>query len=140
MSTPFEPVEVPGHYAKAFVAVATAVLAVLVTAATDNVVSTSEVLGIAVAFLTAVGVYFVPNLSGSVGRYAKAIVAVLGTAVQAAVPLVDGGWTTTSWLLVVLAALGALTVGIAPNAKSYAERSAGHNIVIDVPGPAIDEE
>lgn len=117
----FEPVEVPSHYAKAFVAVATAVLAVLVTALTDNVVTTSEVLGIAIAFLTAVGVYFVPNLPAGVGRWAKAIVAVVGTAVQAAVPLVDGGWTTSSWLLVALAALGALTVGIAPNAPSVVE-------------------
>jgi len=118
MSPTFEPVEIPGRYAKAFVAVATAVLAVLVTAVTDDVVTTSEALGISVAFLTAVGVYLIPNLEAGVGRWAKAIVAVAGTAVQAAVPLVDGGWTTSSWLLVALAALGALTVGIAPNAPS----------------------
>lgn len=114
----FEPVEVPSRYVKAFVAIATAVLAVLVTALTDNVVTVSEVLGISVAFLTAVGVYLIPNLEAGVGRWAKAIVAVVGTAVQAAVPLVDGGWTTSSWLLVALAALGALTVGIAPNAPA----------------------
>lgn len=121
MTTPqpgFEPVELPSRYAKAFVAVATAVIAVLVTALTDNVVTVSEVLGISIAFLTAVGVYLVPNLEAGVGRWAKAIVAVVGTAVQAAAPLVDGGWTTSSWLLVALAALGALTVGIAPNAPA----------------------
>lgn len=114
--TTFEPVEIPSRYGKAFVAIATAVLAVVVTALTDNAVTLVETLGIVVAGLTAVGVYLVPNLNGSVGHYAKAVVAVVGVAVQAAVPLVvDGAFPPSAWLLVLLAALGALSVGITPN-------------------------
>lgn len=115
--TEFEPVELPSRYAKAFVAILTAVLAVLVTALTDNTVTLVEGLGIGVAGLTAVSVYLVPNLDAGAGKYAKVIVAVVGTAAQAAVPLVvDGAFPPSAWLLVALAALGALSVGITPNA------------------------
>ena len=115
-STEFEPVELPGAYAKSFVAIVTAVLAVVVTALTDNAVSLMELLGIFVAGVTAIGVYLVPNLPTGVGRYAKVAVAVVGTALQAAVPLATNGEVSlTGWLLIALAALGALSVGIVPN-------------------------
>ena len=114
--TKFEPVELPGAYAKSFVAIATAVLAVVVTALTDNAVSLMELLGIFVAGVTAIGVYLVPNLPVGVGRYAKLAVAVVGTALQAAVPLATNGEVSlTGWLLIALAALGAVSVGIVPN-------------------------
>ncbi|WP_460701735.1 hypothetical protein, partial [Myceligenerans halotolerans] len=104
------------RYAKAIVAILTAALGVLVTALTDDVVTLVEVFGIAIALVSAVSVYLVPNLSDGVGRYAKAIVAVVGTALQAAVPLATEGTITTSgWLLILLAALGAVSVGIVPN-------------------------
>jgi hypothetical protein len=112
----FDPVELPSRYAKALVAIATAVVALLVTALTDDVVTLVEVLGVGVAGVTAVGVYLVPNLPAGVGRYAKAAVAVVGTGVQAAIPLVtDGTITSSGWLLILLAVLGALSVGIVPN-------------------------
>jgi hypothetical protein len=119
MSNPveFEPVELPGKYAKALVAIATAVLALLVTALTDDVVTLVELLGISVAGVTAVGVYLVPNLPDGAGRYAKAGVAIVGTGVQAAIPLATAGMITTSgWLLILIAVLGAVSVGIVPNA------------------------
>jgi hypothetical protein len=127
----FEPVELPSHYLKAFVAIATAVLGVLVTALTDNVVTSNEVLGVTISLVTAVGVYLVPNLPAGAGRWLKAIVAVVGTAAQAAVPLVGGTWTTSSTLLVVLAALGALTVGITPNAKSAKQLEQGYTVIVN---------
>jgi hypothetical protein len=125
MTSPaFEPVELPSRYAKAFVAILAAVLAVLVTALTDNIVTLAETIGIGVALVTAVGVYLVPNLDTGPGRYLKLIVAVIGTALQAAGPLVlnDGAFPPSAWLLVLLAALGAISVGITPNAPPMADR------------------
>lgn len=122
--TEFEPVELPSAYAKAIVAIGTAVLAVVVTALTDSTVTLTELLGILVAGVTAVGVYLVPNLPSGVGRYAKASVAIVGTALQAAVPLATGGdITLTGWLLIVLAALGAVSVGIVPNTAATPVRT-----------------
>lgn len=115
----FEPVELPGHYSKAIVAVLTAALSFLVTAVTDNVVSVDERFGLALAIVTAVSVYLVPNFTGGVARYAKMIVAFVGTGLQALIPLLDGGGITPSaWLLVLVAALGAISVGIVPNTAS----------------------
>ncbi|MBE1877304.1 hypothetical protein [Myceligenerans pegani] len=115
-TTKFDPVELPSRYAKAIVAIIAAALSVLVTALTDDVVTLAEVLGIAVAVVTAVSVYLVPNLPTGIGHYAKAIVAVAGTALQAAVPLaVEGTIDVSGWLLILLAALGAVSVGIVPN-------------------------
>jgi hypothetical protein len=112
----FDPVELPSMYAKAIVAILTAVLTVLAAALTDGVVVLDERLGIGLALVNAMAVYLVPNLPSGVGRYAKAIVAVFGTALQAAIPLiVNGTLPASSWLMVLIAALGALSVGIVPN-------------------------
>jgi hypothetical protein len=112
----FDPVELPSKYAKAIVAILTAAATVLATAITDNFVTLDERLGIALAIVNAVAVYLVPNLSAGVGRYAKLIVALVGTGLQAALPLiVDGGFPPSAWLLVLVAALGAVSVGIVPN-------------------------
>lgn len=139
MTTPtFEPVELPSRYAKAFVAILTAVLAVLVTALTDNVVTLVEVIGISVAGVTAVGVYLVPNLDAGPGRHLKLIVAVIGTGLQAAGPLVlnDGAFPPSAWLLVLLAALGAVSVGITPNAPPVVSTLAyrGVGAAVNMPG------
>lgn len=118
MTTPveFEPVELPSRYAKAIVAILTAVVALLVSALTDGTVTLTEVLTIFTAGVTAIGVYLVPNLPSGVGQFAKASVAVVGTAIQAAIPLAtDGTITNSGWLLILLAVLGAVSVGIVPN-------------------------
>lgn len=112
----FDPVELPSMYAKAIVAIVTAGLTVLAAALTDGVVVLDERLGIGLAIVNAMAVYLVPNLPSGVGRYAKAIVAVVGTALQAALPLiVNGALPASAWLMVLIAALGALSVGIVPN-------------------------
>lgn len=123
VSTPvFEPIEIPSKYAKALVAIAIAVVGVLVVAQQDQVVNLSEWLGITAQFLFAVGVYLIPNLpAGLLARYAKMVVAILGTMVQAAIPLiVDGRLTSSSLMLIVLAALNAAAVGITPNVNVMA--------------------
>ncbi|WP_460708388.1 hypothetical protein, partial [Myceligenerans halotolerans] len=104
------------RYAKAIVAILTAALGVLVTALSDDVVTVVEALGVAVAILTAVMVYLVPNLEAGPARYLKLMVAVVGTGLQAAIPIATEGTITSSgWLLILLAALGAVSVGIVPN-------------------------
>jgi len=119
MTTPtpgFEPVELPSKYAKAIVAIVTAVLTVFATALIDGNVDTLELANIGVAFLTAFGVYAVPNFQQHVGAWLKLVVAFAGTALQALIPfLVEGTVTPAQWLLVAIAALGALGVGIVPN-------------------------
>lgn len=115
----FDPIELPSVYAKAIVAILTAAASVLVSALSDDVVTLVEVLGIFVAVVTAIGVYLVPNLSSGVGRYAKLAVAVVGTGLQAAVPLAtEGAITNAGWLLTLLAVLGAVSVGIVPNRRT----------------------
>lgn len=118
MTTPieFEPVELPGRYAKAIVAILGAVVAMGVTALTDDVVTRVEVLGIVAFVLNAVGVELVRNQASGILRYAKALVAVGFLAVQAAIPIVANGEISTSgWLLILLAGISAFSVGIVPN-------------------------
>lgn len=112
----FAPVELPSKYAKAIVGLITAVLAVVIVAFQDNVVTTLELANIGVAFLTAFGIYAIPNFRQDIGAWAKMIVAFAGTGLQALVPLLaEGHLTTANWLMVLLAAIGALAVGIVPN-------------------------
>jgi hypothetical protein len=113
----FDPVEIPSKYAKAIVAIIFAVLTVFVTALTDNRLDGLDLTNIVIAFLTAVLVYAVPNIKDqTVGTYAKVIIAFLGSAAQALVPFIaNGDVTSQQWLLVLLAAIGALGVGIVPN-------------------------
>jgi hypothetical protein len=118
MTTPveFEPVEVPGRYAKAIVAILTAVVGVVCAALTDDVVTLVELLGIIVFGLNVIGVELFPMLPSGIGRWSKALVAVVGTALQAMIPImVNGEISTSGWLMVLIAALGALSVGIVPN-------------------------
>lgn len=102
-------------YAKAIVYIITAGLVVLGAALTDDVVSTSEWLNIGIAGVTAVGVYLVPNLGTGVQHYAKGIVAFVGAALAALASFLSDGVTSAEWVLVALAALGAIGVVIVPN-------------------------
>lgn len=120
----FDPVELPSHYAKAIVAILTAVVTVMVTALTDNTITTAEVVQAAIALVAAVGVYLVPNLAEGAARHAKLIVAVLGATLQAVGVLLQGGDLTAQGAMVVLvAALGAVSVGIVPNSGYQPERA-----------------
>lgn len=124
MTTPTlpEPVELPSRYAKAYVAIVTAVVAALSTALVGGL-TPDELVGIAVLAAGAVGVYLVPLGSAGVQRYSKLVIAVIAAAGQAAVPLLMNGGVidTSGWLLIILATLGAVSVGITPNAPSQAK-------------------
>lgn len=130
----FEPVELPSRYAKAYVMILTTAVAAI-SAALAGGLSLDEVVSIGVLVLSTVGVYLVPLGSAGVQRYSKLIIAVLGTAGQAAVPLLMNGGTvdTSGWLLIILAALGAVSVGITPNSPPADPYSKG-GLVVNVSG------
>jgi hypothetical protein len=114
----FQPVELPSKYAKAIVAIIGAALAVLVVAITDNHVNGEELAHIALAVVTAFGVYMIPNLPSGILAWSKMIVAVVGTGLQALIPFLGGEMNTANWIVVLMAALSALSVGIVPNVKT----------------------
>ena len=124
-----EPVELPGgsgasRYTKAVVAIVAAVLVVLGAAITDDVVTTLEAVNVAIAFVTAVGVYLVPNLPSGPGAYLKAVVAFLGAGGAALVTVLGSGGLAdvhpSAWVTVFLAALGGVGVYVLPNADDLA--------------------
>lgn len=127
----FEPVEIPAKYAKAIIAILTAVLTVLVAAMADNRVTQAELVSIAIAFLTAFAVYAIPNFDQNAKAYLKVIVAFVGTGLQALYPLISEGTVSNQqWLIVFLAAIGALAVGIVPNADP--EKIAAQTTIVNV--------
>lgn len=109
-----------GHYAKSIVLVVAAVIAVLASAVSDNTVTAIEYVNIAIAGVTAVAAYFVPNLKEGAAKYAKFFVAAGGAALAALATTVAtvtdfGDITSSQWLLVLLAGLGAVGLYIVPN-------------------------
>lgn len=103
------------RYTKAVVAIVAAVLVVLGAALTDDTVSQLELVQIAIALVTAVSVYLVPNLDAGTRRYAKGGVAFLGAGLAALVTVLSDGVTYSEWVTVALAAIGAVGVVILPN-------------------------
>lgn len=107
------------RYTKAVVAIIAAVLVVFGAAITDDVVTTLEAVNIAVALVTAIGVYLVPNLPAGPGAYLKAIVAFLGAGGAALVTVLGSGGLAdvhpSAWVTVFLAALGGVGVYVLPN-------------------------
>jgi hypothetical protein len=112
------------RYTKAVVAILAAVLVVFGAAITDDVVTTLEVVNVAIALVTAVGVYLVPNLPAGPGAYLKAAVAFLGAGLAALVTVLGSGGLAdvhpSAWITVFLAALGGVGVYVLPNADDLA--------------------
>lgn len=109
-----------GFYAKSIVMVIAAGIGILTAALSDGVVSATEFVNIAIAIVTAVGVYIIPNLEEGAGKIAKFLVAAFGAGLQALVVILGDslGWTDVSssdWLNVLLAALAAVGLYIVPN-------------------------
>ena len=108
------------RYAKAILAIIAAVLVVLVSALSDGHVSAIEATNSGIAGVTAVGVYLVPNLASGAGAYLKLVVAILGAVLAALLTILTNalgtGITPADLLTLVLAGIGAVGVGIIPNA------------------------
>lgn len=110
-------------FAKALVAVLMAALVSFQTLATDGV-SVQDWASIAVAVLTAVGVYLIPNVPASLS-WAKTAVAMLLAGAQAAVQVTaTGGIDGQGWLTILIAAIGVISVYVVPNKTATPARPA----------------
>lgn len=111
-------------YAKALVAVLMAALISFQTLAMDGV-SVQDWASIAVAVLTALGVYLIPNVPVSLS-WAKTVVAMLLAGAQAAVQVtVGGGISGQGWLTILIAAIGVVSVYVVPNKLTAASLRRG---------------
>lgn len=121
---PVSPVDARPHgeppsvslYGKGIAAVVAALAAALV--ATQGPIDTAVLIQLGVVTATAVGTYVVPNLDAGVGRYAKAIVGVVGAGLTATLPLLVGPLDAQAVAVVIVAALGSLGVGVVPNREN----------------------
>lgn len=112
------------QYAKAITYIALAVVAVIVTALADDVITTSELINIAIIGLGAVATYLIPNLSNGAGQYLKSGVAFLAAGLVAVQSFLTGGITTAEWLQVAVAAFAGIGVYIVPNEAPRTVRGA----------------
>lgn len=104
-------------YAK-FVAIVVATVLSGITAALagDSVVSATEWVNIAILAVGALGVFAAPNVPGA--AYTKSILAVLAAVLTVLASAIVGGISTTEWLQIALAGLGALGVYAIPNSNA----------------------
>lgn len=106
------------QYAKFAAAVIATVLSGIVAALYgDNAISNPEWVNIAIAAVGALAVFAAPNVPGA--AYTKSILAVLAAGLAVAASAIIGGITTTEWIQIALAALGALGVYAVPNKPKY---------------------
>lgn len=102
-------------YAKAIAQVVATVLMGLIPLFVDGHLSTVEVVNLCTIGAAAVGVAVVPNLTGGVARYAKAIIAVLGAVLVLLNSMIaDGVLSPDEMIQLGTAALGALGVTALP--------------------------
>lgn len=99
-------------HGKAIAAVAAFVLSAIVSSLTDQRVDASEGVQIAIALVTAVGVYLVTDTPRY--RWQKTAVAFALAGLNVAASVITDGVTTAEWLNIVIAALGVLMIGVAP--------------------------
>jgi hypothetical protein len=104
-------------YAK-FIAIviATVISGIVAALAGDSIISPTEWVNIAILGVGALGVFAAPNVPGS--AYTKSILAVLAAVLTVLASAIVGGITTTEWLQIALAGLGALGVYAIPNADA----------------------
>lgn len=111
------------NYLKSVAAVVAAVLSAVVAALVgDAVVTAVEWVNVAIAGTGAAAVFSAPNVPGA--RYTKSVLAVLTAVLVALNSSITDGITTTEWLQLALAGLGALGVYAAPYQPSLRARTA----------------
>lgn len=113
--------EIFNRYGKALVAVLIAVLTLAASALVDGHIDAGEGVQIAIAGVTAVSVWLVPNLPSSGG--VKTTVAVVLAVLNALTAYIIDGIDANDVINLILAALGVLLIGVAPS------QSAGDNLV-----------
>jgi hypothetical protein len=110
-----------GHYAKSIVYIALAAVTFLVTALTDNALSTEEIINLVIIVLGAIGVYAVPNFPEGVAKVAKTVIAFLTAGTVALASFLTGGVTISEWMQIIIAAFTAIGVYIIPNEPAVKE-------------------
>lgn len=101
------------NYMKSFAAVVATVLSAAVAAMIgDGIVSVVEWVNVAIAGSGAAAVFAAPNVPGA--RYTKSVLAVLTAVLMLLTSVITEGITSTEWMQLALAALGALGVYAAP--------------------------
>jgi hypothetical protein len=104
-----------GPYRKSIAAILGALGVALFAALADQRVSTAEAFVIAIAGISAVLVYLIPNVPGTAGATLKWAVSTVLAIVQAIALYRDGGLTPSEIVLVTIAGLTAAGVYIVPN-------------------------
>lgn len=97
---------------KTWIAAIGAVVAAIVGGITDSSFSTVEIVNIVILGLTAVTVYIVPNLTGSVARHSKEILAFLLAGLVAFQTVMADGLGAAEWWQVLVAAFAAIGISI----------------------------
>jgi len=112
-------------YAKAIVMIISAGIAILGSALTDNLVTPIEYVNIAIAMVTAIGVYLIPNLPAGLAKFGKTFVVLAGASLMALAVVLGaalswGAVTSSDWISVALAGLAAIGVHVIPNGAQEA--------------------
>lgn len=101
-------------YNKMFAIIVATVLSGILAALTgDNAISPTEWVNVAILAVGAAGVFAAPNVPGA--TYTKSVLAVLAAVLAVLVSAIVGGISTTEWIQIAMAALGALGVYAVPN-------------------------
>lgn len=108
-----------GRYAKFFLAViATIISGVVVSMSGDEIISNVEWINIAISGVGACAVFAAPNVPGAM--YTKSILAVLTACLTLIASFISDGLSTSEWLQVAIAGMGALGVWAVPNSTNEA--------------------
>jgi hypothetical protein len=101
------------NYGKAIAAIVATVLTALVAAMVgDAIITVVEWVNVAIAGTGAAAVFAAPNVPGA--KYTKSVLAVLTGVLMLLTSVITDGITSTEWMQLALAALGALGVYAAP--------------------------
>jgi len=115
-------------YGKAIVAVLVAAIVYAYQALSgDNHISSVEWVSVAIAGVTALGVYVVPLAPGA--KWAKTAVAVVLAVLQVLTTVILGGLGTDEVLLLLITAAGAAGIWIAPATTVVGDPIAGRSVV-----------
>lgn len=109
------------RYFKMLAAVIGAALMALVTAYSDNVLTTQDKLTIAISVVTAANVFAAPNVWGAM--YTKTVLAVLGAVLVFVTSAITDGISTSEWYQIGVVALTATGVWLVPNKPDEAMSS-----------------
>lgn len=113
-----------GRYAKFILAVmATIISGIVVSLTGDEEITTVEWVNISISGVGACAVFAAPNVPGAM--YTKSILAVLTACLTLIASFISDGLTTSEWLQVAIAGMGAVGVWAVPNSTNEAMSAKG---------------